>query len=98
MRRGIGLRPTVGTTWPPDVREAVRFRDRSCIGPRIGMPYVCLGEVAVDHVRAAHGMGMKSESTERNGALLCFVHHRVKTENGREWRPRILDWIAAHRG
>ena len=55
-----------------------------------------MGEIGIDHVRASHGMGMKSESTVANGALLCFVHHRIKTENGREWRPRLLEWVARH--
>jgi hypothetical protein len=60
------------------------------------MPYICFGEAYADHVRASHGMGMKSESTVANGALLCFVHHKVKTENGRVWRPRLLAWISQH--
>jgi len=38
-------------------------------------------------------MGMKSPSTLENGAMLCAIHHQVKSLNGREWRPVILDYI-----
>jgi hypothetical protein len=42
---------------------------------------------------ASGGIGMKSRSTVDNGAMLCSVHHRWKTEHGREWRPKLIDYI-----
>jgi hypothetical protein len=98
VRRYTPLKPSRGTTWPEDVRRAARLRDRGCIGPRIGMPESCFGEVQLDHVRASGGLSMKSPSTLRNAASLCFVHHHEKTMNGRRWRPVLLEWIAGQSG
>lgn len=61
------------------------------------MPGDCAGPRDPDHVRASGAIGRKSRSTVDNGAMLCrYVHHRLKTDNGREWRPKLLDWIAAN--
>ncbi|HET7128955.1 MAG TPA: hypothetical protein VFJ93_07765 [Gaiellaceae bacterium] len=95
MRRYTALKPSKGTTWPPAVSAAIRARDVDCVGPRIGMAGDCLGERAIDHIRASHGMGMKSPSTVENGALLCNVHHVLKTENGKTWRPKLIAYIAS---
>lgn len=93
LRRYSELRPSKGTVWPPEVREAAWQRDHGCIGPRVGMPEVCLGGVELDHVRASGGIGMKSPSTLDNAASLCGRHHRMKTEDGKRWRPVILEYI-----
>lgn len=95
MRRYAPLRHSPGTVIPLAVRRAVLARDRGCIGPRVGMDGPCLGGVELDHVRASHGMGMKSESTPGNLASLCGFHHQERTENGRIWRPRILGYLAS---
>ena len=93
MRRGMPLKPSQGTQWPPEVRQAAWDRDHGCVGPRVGMPDVCLGAVELDHVRASGGIGMKSRSTLDNAASLCGRHHRLKTDNGKTWRPPLLDYI-----
>jgi hypothetical protein len=59
------------------------------------MPGLCLGAVELDHVRASHGMGMKSESIATNAAQLCGWHHDLKTRDGRTWRTALLTVIAA---
>lgn len=93
MRRYAGMKPSMGTRWPDDVRRAIEARDPFCVGPLIGMPGECYGESAIDHVRASHGIGMKSRSTVDNGVRLCGGHHRLKTEHGRAWRPMLLRYI-----
>lgn len=93
MRRSTGLKPSQGTQWPPEVRAAAWDRDHGCIGPRVGMPDVCLGSTELDHVRASGGMGMKSRSELDNAATLCHRHHFIKTNDGRRWRPVLLEWI-----
>lgn len=93
MRRYTPIKPSRGTVIPSKVRAAIKDRDKGCVGPRVGMPGDCFGGLEIDHVRASHGIGMKSESTVENGALLCSFHHRTKTEAGRTWRPLLLDYI-----
>ena len=97
LRRYAPLRPSAGTTIPLLVRHAVLERDGGCIGPRIGMPGDCAGSVQLDHVRASHGIGLKSETTAGNLASLCGLHHQLKTEHGREWRPVILAYLEGAR-
>jgi hypothetical protein len=87
------MKPSRGTTWPPEVRQAAWDRDHGCVGPRVGMPDVCLGSTELDHVRASGGMGMKSRSTLDNAATLCARHHDMKTRDGRRWRPALLEYI-----
>ena len=93
LRRRVPLRPSRGTTWPPDVRAHVLTHQRSCIGPLAGMLGTCSPGDELDHVRASHGLGMKSESIATNAARLCSWHHDLKTRNGKAWRPRLLDVI-----
>lgn len=93
LRRYSPMKQSMGTTWPREVREAAMRRDKGCIGPRIGMPGLCVGEVELDHVRASGGIGMKSRSTLDNAASLCAAHHRLKTNEGRTWRPKILLYL-----
>jgi hypothetical protein len=52
-----------------------------------------MGSDEQDHVRASHGIGMKSESVASNLVLLCGLHHRWKTEHGREARPLLLEYL-----
>lgn len=90
------MKPSRGTTWPYLVRRVITTRDGGyCVGPRAGFPELgCMGgPIEIDHVRASGGMGMKSDSTVDNGALLCPVCHRWKTEHGKDARPLLLDWI-----
>jgi hypothetical protein len=93
VRRRSPMKPSSGTTWPPEVRQAAWDRDHGCVGPRVGMPDVCLGSTELDHVRASGAMGMKSRSTLDNAATLCSRHHDMKTRDGRRWRPVLLEWI-----
>lgn len=93
LRRYAPLKASAGTRWPPDVMRRLRERDRICVGRVVDMPGDCSGMLEPDHVRASGGLGMKSRSTIDNGALLCSAHHRVKTENGRTWRPVLIDYI-----
>jgi hypothetical protein len=93
------LRPSRGTVWPRAEAQAIHARDLDCVGPRVGMPGLCEGPPEKDHVRASHGMGMKSDSVRENGVLLCSnVHHPMKTREGRTWRPVLLAYLAEFYG
>lgn len=94
MKRSTIAR-SAGTTWPIAESNAIYARDRGmCVGPIVGMPGDCEGPTERDHVRASHGIGMKSESTRRNGVLLCSnVHHPLKTRDGRTWRPALIEYL-----
>jgi hypothetical protein len=97
VRRRTPLKPSRGTVWPDDVREHVREHQRGCIGPLAGMLGHCSPGTELDHIRASHGVGMKSESVASNAAQLCAWHHDMKTREGRRWRPVLLDvnrWLA----
>jgi 5-methylcytosine-specific restriction endonuclease McrA len=78
---------------PPGVRAQVRARDRSCVFTRMDVPHECFGQLELDHVRASGGLGMRSRSTPDNLVLLCPSAHRMKTLEGRRWRPVLLAWI-----
>ena len=75
------------------VRGEVQRRDGGCVGRRAGLPGDCQWSLGLDHVRASHGMGMKSPSTADNLVTLCGSHHRWKTEHGREARPLLLAYL-----
>ena len=94
IRRFTPLRASSGTRIPSDVRQAVLARDSGCVGPRIGMPGDCMGAIELDHVQASHGMGMKSETTPANLASVCGFHHRMRTEEGKRWRPRLIAYLS----
>jgi 5-methylcytosine-specific restriction endonuclease McrA len=82
-----------GTVIPYDMRLRVLTRDDGCVG--FGrFPTTCAGGLELDHVRASHGMGMKSRTDDNNLVSLCGVCHRWKTEHGREARPILLDYLA----
>jgi 5-methylcytosine-specific restriction endonuclease McrA len=88
------MRSSPGTVIPWHIRKAVLERDQGCVGLRAGMLHSCSGNIELDHVRASHGMGMKSESTAENLVSLCGVAHRQKTEAGKIWRPKLLAYLA----
>jgi len=97
LRRYAPMKPSRGTVWPTEESEAIYVRDRGrCVAPIAGFQGDCWGAVERDHVRASHGMGMKSESSRRNGVLLCAVHHAHKTVHGREDRPKLLAYLARY--
>jgi hypothetical protein len=81
-----------GTVIPPSMRKRVVARDMGCVGRDL-LPGECAGPLELDHVRASHGMGMKSETVESNLVALCGVHHRWKTANGRDARPILLAYL-----
>ena len=92
LRRYAPMKPSRGTVIPPHVRLAVLQRDQGCVG--FGrLPGDCGGGIELDHVRASHGMGMKSDTTADNLVSLCGQHHRYKTEHGREARPLLVEYL-----
>lgn len=99
IRRYVGLKPSRGTTWPPEVRLFITQRDHGrCVCARAGFPLEVIAQcpaypVELDHVRAG-GMGMKSRSTVDNGVSLSNSCHRWKTEHGRVARPLLLAYLA----
>ncbi len=44
-------------------------------------------------MRASGGLGLRSRSSPDNLVLLCPWAHRLKTLEGRRWRPVLLAWI-----
>lgn len=93
MRRYEPMHHSRGTVIPLAVRHAVNARDQGCVGPRVGMALPCRGTVELDHVRASHAMGKKSETTVENLVALCGFHHQIRTEYGRIWRPKLLLYL-----
>lgn len=94
MRRYAPMKASRGTIIPPDMRLRVLARDQGCVG--FGrFPVECRGGLELDHVRASHGIGLKSETTDGNLVALCGECHRWKTENGRIARPILLGYLAA---
>ncbi len=93
LRRYAPMKRSVGTVIPSEVRRSVVARDKICIGLIAGFPGPHGGTLELDHVRASHGISMKSDSIEGNLVLLCSMCHRWKTEHGREARPLLLDYL-----
>lgn len=94
LRRYQPIAKSRGTVIPADVRRAVVARDLGmCIGQVVGMDHICYGQIELDHVRASGGIGMKSRSTPDNLVSLCPQAHRLKTLNGRKYRPLLLAYI-----
>lgn len=96
MRRYGPIAPSRGDIISGRIRAVVQRRDGGCVAKRAGLPGDCQFSLGLDHVRASHGMGMKSETTVDNLVTLCGAHHRWKTENGREARPLLLTYLAVH--
>lgn len=94
LRRYQPLKASRGTVIPSKVRAEVMARDNGCIGPFVGMPGDCSIQIELDHVRASHGMGMKSVTEPGNLVALCSEHHRIKTLEGRKWRPVLLAYLS----
>jgi 5-methylcytosine-specific restriction endonuclease McrA len=94
IRRYAPMKSSMGTPIPAELRLAVYRRDGGCIGRKC-FDGPCGGTLEVDHVRASHGMGMKSRTELDNLVALCGTHHRYKTEHGREARPILLAYLAA---
>lgn len=92
LRRYAPIKPSRGTVIPASVRAEVHARDKGCVGPRVGMPEPCFGGRELDHVLSG-GMGRKSPSVPSGLVTLCSWHHREKTNNGRKWRPVLLDYL-----
>lgn len=87
------MKPSRGTVIPSAMRKRVMERDRGCVG--VGLfPGECGGGLELDHVRASHAMGMKSETTDANLVVLCGAHHRWKTEHGKEARFVLKYYVA----
>jgi len=93
LRRYVSMKPSRGSVIPASVRAEVMARDGLCVGPMVGMDGPCEGSFELDHVRASHGMAMKSETTRRNLVMLCSKHHLLRTEHGKLWRPLLLAYI-----
>lgn len=89
IRRYTPIKPSRGTQISARVRAQVKARDNGCVGPRVGMEGPCFGGLELDHIHNA-GLGRKGPSTLRGLVSLCSIHHRLKTEHGKTWRP-VLD-------
>jgi hypothetical protein len=75
-------------------RMLVLERDNyQCVGKLLGFPGECFGALEADHIRASGALSVKSVSHPDNGASLCSLHHRWKTVNGREARPKLVAYV-----
>lgn len=77
----------------PELAAYLWSRDGRCAMAKIRADHVCAGPSEIDHVRASGGLGLRSESTARNCVRLCSWGHRLKTEWGRIWRPKLLAYL-----
>ena len=96
MRRYAPLKPSRGTVIPTPMRLQVLQRDQRKAGGCVGFlrfAVDCAGPLEVDHVRASHGMGMKSVTCPCNLVSLCGSCHRYKTEHGKDARPVLLRYL-----
>ena len=94
LRRYTPLKAGPGTHFPPEIVQEALVLHGGCLGPRVGMPGRCDGPIDPDHIRASKALGRKSRSTLDNCAPLCrFVHHRLKTAEGRKWRPKLIEAV-----
>ena len=93
IRRRSPIAPSRGSAIAAPVRQAVRDRDRGCVGALLGWPGPHDTALELDHVRASGGMGMKSRGTEDNLVSLCLACHWWKTGHGREARPQLLAYL-----
>lgn len=87
------------------VARAVLDRDKGCVASRVGMPGRCGTQFGVsdkfnielDHVNTS-GLGKRGPSIPENLVSLCGLHHRMKTEQARIWRPRLNEYLAGFYG
>ena len=71
-------------------------RDGGCVAHRVGLgrDRACFGRPEIDHVRASHGVGMKSPAEPWNLVTLCGQHHYMKTTHrGGDWRPALVRYL-----
>lgn len=95
MRRYKSIAPSKGTVILTSTRIRVLLRDNGCVG--FGrLPGPCEGGLELDHVRASHGIGLKSVTCDCNLVSLCNSHHLHKTLNGHADRPILLDYLATY--
>jgi hypothetical protein len=84
----------------PELRFAVMKRDKTCVGPLVGMPKPCGSQfgsgstvsLELDHVDNA-GFGKRGPSSLGNLVVLCGYHHRVKTEASKTWKPLLRKYL-----
>jgi hypothetical protein len=93
LRRYAPMKKSAGTQWPREIVDAAYALHGGCVGPKAGMPGECTGQLEPDHIRASGAIGKKSRSTLDNCAPLCGAHHRLKTREGRTWRPRLIEVV-----
>lgn len=93
LRRYAPLKPSRGTVIPPLLRLEVLQRDDGCVGMLLGWAGPHTSALELDHVRAAHAVGMKSRTTADNLVALCGACHRWKTANGRLARPQLIAYL-----
>jgi 5-methylcytosine-specific restriction endonuclease McrA len=98
LRRYAPMKQSRGTVIPPQMKVDVFTRDGGCVGFLLSFPGECAGGLEPDHVRASHGIGMKSRTEPDNLVSLCGSHHRWKTDNGRKARPLLLAYLATLEG
>jgi len=86
-----------------EVHYEVYIRDRGCVAARVGMPGSCGSQfgpqsnppMELDHVNGS-GLGKRGPSIAANLVLLCGLHHRMKTEQARIWRPALNEYLKKH--
>jgi len=93
LRRYTPLKQSRGTVIPTMLRIEVYERDGYCVGRQVGFPTICAGRLELDHVRASHGIGMKSETSKANLVALCSNCHLWKTTHGRFARTMLLHYL-----
>lgn len=82
------------------VAHEVMRRDNGCVGPKIGMYGSCGTQfgpsdrfnIELDHVNTS-GLGKRGPSIPENLVSLCGLHHRMKTEQSRIWRPLLNEYL-----
>jgi 5-methylcytosine-specific restriction endonuclease McrA len=96
LRRYSPLKASRGTVIPPDLRRAVLERDRLCVLRQLGINHPCSGSLflELDHVRGSGALGKKSPTTLDNLVALCPQAHRMKTLEGRVYRPLLIAYLA----
>ena len=89
------MKRSAGTVIPNRIRTRVVIRDAGlCVPALVGIAHDCSPGRELDHVRASGAIGRKSVTCDCNLVTTCPNGHRVKTENGREARPPLLDYLA----
>lgn len=88
LRRCTPLRRTEFVSKPKRrpglaVARATAFaRDGGCVGPRLGAPDPCSGELEFDHVADFKAMGAKGPDRADHGQTACVHHHKGRSGDG----------------